>query len=133
MSESETVQFVRKALEGLITSDNVSARTQAIEALTRSLEWLITYERNFDLSCKASRLAMDAWQEAHPNNDHIWPGHTDLCVWLMAEIATLRERIGTAQSLIRHLRDTDTAPRCCRNDFTDKVHSWLKDPDDTMR
>jgi hypothetical protein len=30
--------------------------------------------------------AIKRWQAAHPGNDHVWPDHKDLLVWLMGRI-----------------------------------------------
>lgn len=39
----------------------------------------------FDLQWKADQRAIKRWQAAHPDKQHIWPGRTDLVVWLMEQ------------------------------------------------
>ncbi len=59
------------------------ARNPTDTLLSEVLEDLESYEHTFDLRWKADMRAIDRWQQAHPGTDHVWPDHTDLCVWLM--------------------------------------------------
>ncbi len=54
----------------------------AIARLARERDDL---QASFDLRWNADQRAIAAWQTAHPGNDLVWPGHSDLCVWLMTE------------------------------------------------
>ena len=48
------------------------------------------HEASFELRWKADMRAIKQWQEAHPGNDHIWPDHADLCMWLIGEVERLK-------------------------------------------
>src|SRR5574337_1013278 len=52
---------------------------------------LAEMKQSFDLRWKADMRAIDHWRREHPGDDLTWPDHADLCVWLMGELAALRE------------------------------------------
>ena len=52
---------------------------------------LAEMKQSFDLRWKADMRAIDHWRREHPDDDLTWPDHADLCVWLMGELAALRE------------------------------------------
>jgi hypothetical protein len=59
---------------------------ELVAEVRRLREELQENEAAFDLQWKASRRAIKLWQASHPGNDHVWPDHADLCVWLMEQL-----------------------------------------------
>jgi hypothetical protein len=126
MREQDTLELLRGARDALKQSDSNQARALADQALEKAAEWIGDYERSFDLRWKASQRAIEQWQQSHPGNEHVWPDHQDLCVWLMEQFMGLKDKIARATELLEHLRKTQSYPPCCYNDFEDKVQAWLR-------
>jgi hypothetical protein len=61
---------------------------QLEEDLATAKQDLIEFQQSFDLRWNADMRAIKRWQAAHPGKELIWPDHTDLCVWLLAQIDT---------------------------------------------
>lgn len=61
---------------------------QLAELAARLLAERDELQTSSDLRWNADQRARDRWKAAHPGQPQKWPDHTDLCVWLMAELET---------------------------------------------
>lgn len=86
-----TVVVFRRELEA--SAERTTAVRRELEA---ALGELAERDQSADLRWKADRRAIQAWQQAHPGHDHVWPDHADLVVWLLGE---LEAREGAFQAL----------------------------------
>lgn len=75
-SQVEEIPVLDRLRERAAQSPTDSLLAEAVVALHE-------HEHSFDLRWKADMRAIRRWQQAHPGNDHVWPDHADLCVWLM--------------------------------------------------
>lgn len=48
---------------------------------------------SFHLRWRCDLRAIERWQQAHPDRDHVWPDHTDLLVWLLEQLDALKEGV----------------------------------------
>ena len=58
---------------------------EAADTIARLRAEVEALRGTFDLQWKADQRAIKRWQAAHPDKQHIWPGRTDLVVWLMEQ------------------------------------------------
>lgn len=74
---------------------NLPGPASSISFLLRLLDEgrdeLVDLQRTFDLQWAADQRAIKLWQEAHPGNDMVWPDRCNMVVWLLDELARLRQ------------------------------------------
>ncbi len=57
----------------------------ACDLITALASDLAEYRQSADLRWRADLRAIAAWQAAGEGRELTWPGHADLCVWLLGE------------------------------------------------
>lgn len=87
MTLTEAIEHADERGRGL---DACAADHRQLAAWLRELQAVRSerdeLQRVFDLRWEADMRAIRRWQEAHPGNDHVWPDHADLVVWLMGQL-----------------------------------------------
>ena len=73
----------------------LKARTAELDAARAEVA---ESQASFDLHWKASMLAIKAWHDAG-NPEMEWPGHSDLCVWLMEKLAAVQPILDAVKKL----------------------------------
>jgi hypothetical protein len=63
----------------------LKSRRALLEELNEERQTVKELEGLFDRAWEADMRAIKRWQEAHPGNNNVWPGRTDLVVWLMEQ------------------------------------------------
>lgn len=63
------------------------------DEVRKRIEEYAEYDELFELQWKADRRAIELWQKETGRED-VWPGHTELVLWLMHRIDELEQRHG---------------------------------------
>lgn len=85
-----TESLIDSAIEGC--NELAAERDRLKHELALARESAEDLQSNFDLRWNCDMRAIKAWQAAHPGNDLVWPDHADLCMWLLEELAALKEK-----------------------------------------
>lgn len=87
-------RWIEKGIAPDGTKEARDAATQIIiERVNRLRAQRDELQDSFDLRWKADMRAIRKWQAANQGNDLVWPGHTDLVVWLLAERDRMRDAL----------------------------------------
>ena len=70
-------------LRAAAASTQLRASVRAL--LQEAADDLEDHNRTFDQRWKADMHAIKRWRAEHPRNDLVWPGHTDLVIWLLEQ------------------------------------------------
>ena len=83
---NENLMKVLESFKG--EKGTVKLSPEITRMMIEAAEAYLQHEQNFDLRWEADMRAIKRWQSVDPEKRKLtWPDHTDLCVWLLDQIA----------------------------------------------